>query len=202
MVGLLFPVMCAIGLGVATGGSLDGWSEVRPRWWQAAVASLLVLLVLYDPPLDRQPWAIEWGPWVSAATLAILIAVLLRNVAGASTRGVRVAFALAALGVASNLTVVLANDGYMPQSTEAYRAVWGTERVAQQGKPTQLKNTSVMNADSRLAFLADVIPQPAWLPKANVISVGDLMLSTGLACWALQVTIMRRRSGPRQVEAL
>ena len=203
MVGLLLPVMLGIGLGFAAGGSLEGWAHVKPRWWPAVVASLVVLLFLYNPPIDRQAWAIQLGPLVSMATMAVLLAALIRNSVSASTRAARWAFALAALGVASNLTVMLANGGYMPQSAEAHRAVWGTEPVAEPGQPTRLTNTTVLTADSRLAMLSDVIAEPAWLPKANVISVGDALLAVGLGCWAFQVTAShRQRQKARQIEAL
>lgn len=202
MVGLLLPVLLGIALGLAVGGSLEAWANVQVRWWPAAVGSLLMLLFLYNPPIDRQPWAIEVGPWVSVATMAILLAALVGNVLAASTRGMRSALALAALGVGSNLTVMLANGGFMPQSSDAHRAVWGTDPLVETGQPTRLKNTTTLTADSGLPFLSDVIPQPAWLPKANVVSVGDLLLAAGLAGWAFQATAThRRRTESRQAEA-
>jgi len=35
-----------------------------------------------------------------------------------------------------------------------------------------------------LPWLADVLPQPAWLPRPNVVSVGDILLAGGVAAWA------------------
>ncbi len=202
MIGLLIPVLLALVAGLALGGSLAGWSEVRLRFWPAALTSLLVLLILFNPPLDRQAWAIHWGPWVFVGTHLVLCGVLFSNAVAQSNIATRVAFGLAALGVALNLVVIVANGGYMPQSAEAHRAVWGFDRAVEQGQPTQLKNTIVMTADTRVAFLGDVIAQPSWWPKANVVSVGDLALAAGLAALAFQVTTSRRRSiEPRMVEA-
>jgi hypothetical protein len=47
---------------------------------------------------------------------------------------------------------------------------------------------------TRLAFLGDAIAQPAWFPRSNVVSIGDLLLAAGLGLWAFQVTLRVRRS--------
>ena len=58
---------------------------------------------------------------------------------------------------------------------------------------------------THLAWLGDTILEPSWLPLANVVSIGDLLLSTGLAWWAFRVTTAshpgsarsrQRRAGP------
>jgi hypothetical protein len=49
-----------------------------------------------------------------------------------------------------------------------------------------------MTSNSRFAVLADIIPQPRWLPIANVVSIGDLLLSAALAWWALQMLATAR----------
>jgi hypothetical protein len=108
------------------------------------------------------------------------------------------AFRLAALAVGLNLLVVLANGGYMPQSPEARLAVRGSPLIAE-GAPAQLRNVVPSGPATRLAWLTDVIPQPTWLPTANVVSVGDVVLSFALAWWAFQMlaavprTKVRRR---------
>jgi hypothetical protein len=51
-----------------------------------------------------------------------------------------------------------------------------------------------MDDSTRLAFLGDAIAQPAWFPRSNVVSIGDLLLAAGLGLWAFQVTLRVRRS--------
>jgi hypothetical protein len=58
-----------------------------------------------------------------------------------------------------------------------------------------LHNVAPIGPTTRLAWLGDVIAQPAWLPKANVVSIGDMLLSIALAWWALQTF-----SGGRQTQ--
>jgi hypothetical protein len=197
VLGLLLPVVLAGVVGALWVGSLAGLRRARVEWWPVALGSIAVQLVLYNPPVDSQPWALIWGPWIWVACLCCLLVVCIRNglVKGASSG----AFRLAALAVALNLGVVLANGGYMPQSPEARLAVRGIPLIAE-GAPAQLRNVVPSGPETLLLWLTDVIPQPAWLETANVVSVVDLVLSIGMGWCAFQMlasvprTQVRRRS--------
>jgi hypothetical protein len=154
-----------------------------------------VQLILYNPPVDHQAWAFTWGPWIWVASLLGLLAVCIRN--GLFNEQARNAFRLAAVSVSLNLFVVVANGGYMPQSPEARMAVRGLPLVTE-GAPLQLRNVAPSSPETRFAWLGDIIPQPTWLPMANVVSVGDLILSMALAWWALQIVISSRQTQVRR----
>ena len=196
MLGLLLPVVLAAVAGALWVGSIAGLQRARVHWWPLALGSIALQLILYNPPIDRQPWALTWGPWIWEACLTGLLVVCIRN--GLVKEPSRGAFRLAALAVALNLCVVLANGGYMPQSPEARLAVRGIPLIAD-GAPAQLRNVAPSGPETRLAWLTDVIPQPTWFPTANVVSVGDVVLSIALAWWAFQMlasvgrTQVRRR---------
>src|SRR5438105_14928564 len=117
MVGLLLPLIIASVVAALRVCSFSGLQRVHIQWWPLALASIAVQLVLYNPPVDQQPWALTWGPLIWVATLIALVAVLVRN--GLSKHPGRGAFWVAALGIAVNLVVVVANGGYMPESTQA-----------------------------------------------------------------------------------
>jgi Family of unknown function (DUF5317) len=51
-----------------------------------------------------------------------------------------------------------------------------------------------MGPDTWLAWLGDIFPEPAWLPRANVVSIGDLVLATGIAAWVFST--LRRSNRP------
>ena len=168
------------------GGSLGAWSHVQVRWSTAAIVALALLLVLHNHPIDQQQWAIDFGPLIWTACLAALFAVVVRNcIASREQRG---AWLIAAVGVGLNLLVVAANGGYMPQSTDARMVAFGKPL---QADTAQLRNVKPMDDSARLMFLGDILAEPSWLPKANVISVGDVLLAVGLTAWAFGVT--RRR---------
>jgi hypothetical protein len=187
MTGLLGLTLLGVVLGLALGGSLDGWRGVRIRWWLPALTALGLQLVLYNPPIDSQPWALTFGPWLFVLAKAILVATLMVNALGATSRGLRAAWLVAALGVGLNLTVVAANGGYMPQSEAARLFVRGTTLLDGETRP-RLHNVKPIDESTHLAWLGDVVAQPAWLPRSNVISIGDVLLAGGLGLWAFQIT--------------
>ncbi len=191
MLPLALPVLLAVPLGLAFGGSLAGWYGRRIHWGWLGLVALALQLALFNPPLERQPWAIDLGPWLYVGSMVAILVVLARNALDPIPG--RSAWVVAALGVACNVAVVSANEGYMPQSQEA-RAVTGMQ--APPDPRTRLTNVQPMTPDSRLPFLGDVIPEPAVLGRANVVSVGDLLLTLGITWLAFRVTQATPRARP------
>ena len=104
MLAVAAPAVLAVLIGLACGGSLARWDGLRLRWWMLGAASLGVQLVVFNPPVDEQPWAMAWGTWLFALTLIGVALVLLRN--AASTPLARAPLRIAALGVGLNLLVI------------------------------------------------------------------------------------------------
>jgi hypothetical protein len=186
MTALIALSLLAVAVALVRGGSFVGWARVNVRWSPAAIGSMVVLLLLYNPPIDRQEWAMAWGPAVWIACMATLLAVLLRN--AFLDRAARTAWAVAAVGVGLNMLVVAANDGLMPQSGDAWRLTHGETASAAARPEPHLRNITPMNDQTRLSWLGDVIPEPTWAPNTNVVSIGDLLLGLGLGGWAYAVT--------------
>jgi hypothetical protein len=183
MLGLIVPALSALLAALVLGGSLDHWSRLRVRWWPLALFALGVQVPLYSPPFDSWPVVVAAGPALGVVTTALILVLLVRNATGLT----RAACLLAALGVALNLTVIIANGGWMPrfQPVAARLTADGYARVS---------NTAPVATETRLAWLGDSIEQPAWLPLANVVSPGDLLLSFGAAWWAFAATRPARRT--------
>jgi uncharacterized protein DUF5317 len=178
MLGLIAPAFVAVVAALACGGSLRRLFDNRVLAWPAVVLAFAVELAVFNPPIDTQPWALEIGPWVWLLTRLVLLAVLLAN--GWPSAQTHVwPWRIAALGVCLNTLVIAANGGHMPQSPEAALAVWGASHL----DPSRLDNVVAATADTRLSWLADVLVEPSWLPRRNVVSPGDLLLATGLASW-------------------
>ena len=184
MLGLIIPVALVLLLGLAHGGSLSRWATVQVRWWPLAAVCLLVQVALFSPLLETLPVIIVCGPWLYVLSLVGVLGALLANArsGGAS----RLPLTLAALGIALNCLVIVVNGGYMPRSDDAAASL-GMPPTAQLAQ-ARLINVESIGGETRLAWLGDIIAQPNWLPLANVVSVGDLLLSGGLAVWAFQVT--------------
>ena len=196
MVGLVAPLLIATATALALGGSIDGWGRQRIRWWPLVLVALGVQLPLYSPPFDTWPAVVAAGPWLGSVTLALVVVMLVRNAVGP----VRVACLLAALGISLNLVVIAANGGWMPRAEEL-TVLLGDGGIRAANQPDLVaSNTAPMRPDTHLAWLGDTFPQPAWMPMANLVSIGDLLLSAGAAWWAFVVTmgsdgLLRRRLG-------
>jgi Family of unknown function (DUF5317) len=183
MIGLVVPVCLALLAALALGGSLDGLGRVHLRWSPLAILALSVQIPLYSPPFNTWAPVVAIGAASGILTTGLVLLMVIRNAAGPA----RPACVLAALGIALNLTVMLANGGWMPR-VDAVAA-----HPIDRGDPASTVNNTVpMATETRLGWLGDTIAQPDWLPMANVVSPGDLLLSIGAAWWIFQVT--RRRS--------
>jgi len=196
MLAVAAPAVLAVLIGLACGGSLAGWDGLRLRWWMLGAAALGVQLVLFNPPLDEQPWALAWGPWLFALSLVAIVVVLLRNAATMTLA--HTPLCVAAFGVGLNLLVISANGGYMPRSTEASATVGRPVETIADGQ--RLANVGILSDATRLPWLGDVLPEPQWLPLSNVLSVGDVLLAAGLAWWAFRLTtVAALRLSPARV---
>jgi Family of unknown function (DUF5317) len=188
LIWLLAPTLLALALGVALGGSPRAIFASRFRAWPAVLLAFAVELVLYNPPADRQPWVMHVGPWAWLAAQVVFFVVLITNGWAGNPRLVW-PWRLAALGVGLNTLVIAFNGGHMPQSPQAALALWGASHI----DPSRLQNVASMGADTRLPWLADVLAEPAWLPRPNILSVGDVLLASGVASWVFAATILQPR---------
>jgi hypothetical protein len=161
---ILYAVVAGIVLGYLVGGRLDRLARLRIRAWPIALAGLAVQLVLFSSAGESLPADLVPAVYL-LSTVAVLVVVLLNlRIPG---------LALVAIGAFSNLAAILANGGRMPVDAEVLASL-GKDL---DGGPTN----SVVVADPALRPLTDIIALPAWLPFANVISIGDVLIGLGIA---------------------
>jgi hypothetical protein len=172
---LLYAVAAGIVVGFLAGGRLERLDGLHLRWVPLALAGLVVQVVLFVRPVGDAVGAL--GPPIYVASTLAVLAFVMRNVRVAGLAAV-------ALGAASNLVAIVANGGYMPASASALAAA-GLD-------PSVGFSNSVVLTDPALAPLTDILALPAWLPLANVFSVGDLLIGVGVAV-AIAVSM---RHGP------
>lgn len=184
MIGLIAPVLVAAIAALALGGSARNWSQQHVRWSPLATCAFVAQVALFFPPLDSQPWVLVWGTWFWVMSMLCVLAMLARNAFTTQSR-LRLAWTVAALGVAANVLVVTVNHGTMPRTIPL--------RADASDGVEHLSNVRVVDSDAPLVWLGDIIAEPDWLPLANVVSVGDLLLSLGLAAWVFLATLPGRR---------
>ena len=160
---ILYAIPIGIIAGYLIGGRLDRLSEVRFRWAPLALLGLAVQVALFSDPLADVVG--DAGPTIYvASTVAVLVAVL-RNLDIAG-------LPIVALGAASNLIAIVANGGYMPADPDALASIGGVAPGY---------SNSTVATDPALAPLTDLFAIPAWVPFANVFSIGDVLLGLGIA---------------------
>ncbi|HEX8939826.1 MAG TPA: DUF5317 family protein [Candidatus Limnocylindrales bacterium] len=178
---LLYSILIGLALGLAVGGRVSRLGDLRLAWVPLAVLGLACQILLFAPPLTRVVGDI--GPAAYVASTLLVLLVVVRNVPAVPALG------LVVIGAACNLAAIVANRGFMP-TTAAARAVAG--RTATVGY-----SNSLDVANPALAPLVDRFATPAWLPFANVFSIGDVLIGLGVA--AAIVVAMRTRPGQRHV---
>lgn len=162
---ILYAIPLGILAGYLLGGRLDRLGDIRFHWGWLAVAGLIVQVGLFSSGLGDILGPASGAVVYVLSTAAVLVAVL-RNLAMPG-------MALVALGAASNLAAIVANGGVMPTTAAALRAA-GMD-------PDDGFSNSAVLADPALSLLTDIFALPAWLPFANVFSIGDVLLGLGVA---------------------
>ncbi|HEV8489739.1 MAG TPA: DUF5317 domain-containing protein [Candidatus Limnocylindrales bacterium] len=183
---VLYGLLAGLLVGHVRGGSLAGFGDLRLTRPEVAVCGLAVQVVLFLPVVAEHAGAVGMAVYV-ASTLAVLSFVLVNlRVPG---------MPLIALGAGANLAAILANGGVMPVDPVAAAAVGHA--------PTLSFTNAVIQADPQLRPLTDLIALPAWLPFSNVVSMGDVAITVGLA-FAVQAAMSLRpaAAAPRHRAAL
>jgi hypothetical protein len=169
---ILYAVLAGIVAGYLLGGRLERIGSVHVKWPWLAIVALAVQVVLFLPGVGD-----ALGPAAPAVYVASNLAIVAVIVANIRIPGV----ALLAAGAVCNLAAILANGGSMPASPEALASLGWSEAPGY--------SNSVVRSDVVLAPLTDVFALPAWIPFANVFSVGDVLIAVGLAIaigWAMR----------------
>jgi len=177
---ILYSIAIGLVLGLALGGDPRRLATIRFRWMPVVFVGLAVQLVLFSEPVAERVGSL--GPPLYVLSTAAVLAAVVRNW---RIPGLPVVIC----GAASNLAAIVANGGYMPA---------GLAAVASFGKPMpETYSNSALMPSPALGPLTDIFALPAWLPFANVFSVGDMLIGIGVA-WAIVATM--RRSVPASAD--
>jgi hypothetical protein len=160
---ILYAIPIGIVIGYLLGGRLERLQALRIRWAPVAILGLLVQIAIFSEPIGELVG--DAAPWIYVASTVGVLAAVLRNL---DIPGV----AFIAIGAGCNLAAIIANGGYMPADPAALMSVGG---------PGGGHTNSVVVADPALRPLTDLFALPAWLPFANVFSIGDVLMGIGIA---------------------
>ena len=173
---LLWALPIGVLVGLLRGGRLGNLARLELRGAGLILTALVIQLLIFPLPGLPGP-LIPWGTaFFHLASYALLagFVVLNRREWGILLMGV---------GMLLNVLVIAANGGYMPTYPKLLE--WaGRTKAAQALVAEGFYGNNVCigceGISTRLTFLGDVFVVPAWVPGANVFSIGDLVLALGL----------------------
>lgn len=161
---ILYAVLAGLVIGRATGGTATRLGDLRLAWAPLIAVGMVVQVLLFSTPLGDAFGSASPIVYV-ASNLAVLVAVW---------RNLRIpGLPLVLLGGSANLLAIVANGGYMPVSPEALVALG---RLPRDGYSNSRLVDGVV-----LGPLTDLFAMPAWLPLANIFSIGDILIGVGVA---------------------
>ena len=174
---VLYAIPIGILVGYLLGGRLDRLTGLRLHWVPLILLGLALQIAIFTDAGGRLVGPA--GPMLYIVSTAVVFVAVLRNIA---VPGV----VLVAIGAGCNLVAIVANGGWMPADPAALASVGGFG-----GGYT---NSTIVVGDPWLRPLTDVFALPAWMPLANVFSIGDVLIGVGIA--ATIALAMRVRPTP------
>ena len=165
-------VVAVIAVALLRGGTLRNFAALPIRWAPLAILGFLLqplaFLVLAEIP--GLAWITTPSYLLSMGLLCAWVALNWR-VAG---------MPLIAAGLLMNLLAVATNGGHMPVDPAAARFAGVYDDLVGLD-PAVSKHVLTVDGQTRLWLLTDVVGLPKGLPFAPVWSLGDIVLTTGIA---------------------
>jgi hypothetical protein len=165
-------ILAVIAVALLRGGSLRNFAALQLRWPGLAIAGLALQLLIFTPFASAPVVAFATLP-LYGASIALLAAFVALNwrVPG---------MALIGAGFVMNIVAVAANGGHMPVDPGAARLA-GKYDALVADDPQVSKH--IIGAADQVNFwlLTDVIGIPEQIPFAVVWSIGDVVLTLGIA---------------------
>jgi hypothetical protein len=175
---IILPVLLGIALALARGGSLRNLAMLRFRGVGAIMASFLIQLVTYVPPMRDTALVRQHGEAIYIGVLALMLLGVARNWRlGLSAR-------LIFLGLTINTVVVVANGGHMPVNAAALRAAEGPAVVRVIAAHQKYPSRMLADRSSVLLPFSDILPISLPVGFGFVGSLGDLFIAFGGATLA------------------
>ena len=170
MLRLLIIVLVII-VALLRGGALRNLAAVQLRWLPLVIASFALQLLIFTPFVR--------SPLVAFATVPIYVVSMTLLVIWVAANWRIPGMALIALGLVLNVIAITANGGHMPVSLESARYAGTIGNYTRAG--ALVANNSIATQDNvRFWLLTDIIAIPKQIPFANVISIGDVLLTIGV----------------------
>lgn len=183
---LFIGIVIGIIVGLVLKGKITNLAELKLQGFSLVLISLAVQLAVLATPLAAWPWMVQNGNLIYMITMAVLLVGLLYN------RQYGWSFWLIIVGTACNIVVIAQNQGAIPVDLNKLSMATGESvaNIAQKfAAHTELSYRTPLTPLSQLGWMGDIIYIPLPLFNSNVYSIGDIIISIGLAAFVVKVML-------------
>lgn len=165
-------ILIGLFIGMIRNGRLTNFNNAKFKGWAIAILAFVVYLV----PYGLKIFAIEFEnpQWFPFAAMGLIGVVALANF---DKTGMKLFF----VGTLLNMAVMAFNGFMMPIDIEKMRALGFESFVESITNGTVVNYIDGMDATKWTVFFSKIIALPSWYPLARVISIGDIVISVGIA---------------------
>ena len=190
----LLTIILVIAVALLRGGSLRNLATVKLRWLPLVIVGFVLQLLIFTPFAS--------SPLIAFATLPIYVLSLALLAIWVAANWRIPGMTLIAIGLALNVIVIAANGGHMPVFPDSARLAGQYDMLVAES-PRTSKHLPMEKDQVRLWLLSDIIAIPQGVPGASVLSVGDLVLTVGIAilCYSTILRAPLRVAGDNQLQA-
>ncbi|MCD6574886.1 DUF5317 domain-containing protein [Candidatus Aerophobetes bacterium] len=153
-------------------GKLSRLAEIKFRRIELIIVPFVLQYVLVLAGEKGVSWFEGWGNYLYLISYTLLLIGIWGN---RHIKEMRVF----GIGVLLNFLVIAVNKGKMPVSLEALKKAGMQDMLPLLKSKTYVVHT-ILTANTKLKFLADIIPLPPPYPRARVVSVGDIVMGVGI----------------------
>lgn len=168
----LIAIVVSLLIAILVNKGIKGIEEKQFRGFPFAIMGFALQILIFSERFFYSNYR-DLTPYIYILSLLSLLTVILLNL---RYKGMRIAL----IGFLSNLTVIIANGGYMPQDIDKLQMMGKLDKVEMLSKFGKYYNGIVMSERTRLNFLGDIIAPTFLRPYASVHSIGDIILLVGL----------------------
>ncbi len=182
---LLSVIAISVLIGLATGGRIQLLARLRLRHAWIPVGLFVLQKVIVELPIANATIASLLAPALLAASYGALMLFLLVNF---SVPGIK----LVLIGSVLNLTVMLANGGYMPVTREGLERTGHADRIVVRDEQALVKGSKSIVLEpegTRLYLMSDIFRVPEPYPFATNFSLGDVSITAGAAVMVLRTML-------------
>ncbi len=165
-------ILIGLLIGMIRNGRLTNFNNAKFRGWAIAILAFVVYLVPYG--LKVFAISFENPQWFPFAAMGLIGVVALANF---DKTGMKLFF----VGTLLNMAVMAFNGFMMPIDIEKMRALGFESFVESITNGTVVNYIDSMDATKWTVFFSKIIALPKWYPLARVISIGDIVISVGIA---------------------